>query len=120
MSSYKLVQFLKNYVNPQRIKTPVTICLRTARHGLNKLGCKYREIQKGVFVDGYEQPDVVEDCQRFLKIMEDLKPYMVEFEANGTMKPKVYPEDCVVGGDKRQPIIMITYDECMFSSNDRI
>ena len=52
--------------------------------------------------------------------MEDLKPYMVEFEENGTMKPKVYPEDCVVGGDKRQPIIMITYDECMFSSNDRI
>ena len=52
--------------------------------------------------------------------MEDLKPYMVEFEEDGKMKPKIYPSDCAVGGNDRRPIIVITHDECTFSANDGI
>lgn len=73
-----------------------------------------------MFVDGHERPDVVEDCERFLKVMEELKPYMIEFNKDGIMKDKEYSLNCAVGGGIRQPIIMITYDECMFSTNDGI
>ena len=52
--------------------------------------------------------------------MEELKPYMVTFEENGTMKPKIYPLNFAVGGDNCRPIIVITYDECIFSTNDGI
>lgn len=50
--------------------------------------------------------------------MEELKPYMVEFNEDGTMKDKEYPLDCAVGGGIRRPIIVITHDECTFSAND--
>ena len=50
--------------------------------------------------------------------MKELKQYLVEFEENGTIKPKAYPEDCQIGGEHRRPVICITHDECTFSAND--
>lgn len=94
-----MVQFLKTYVNPQGIETPITIRSRTARTWLRKLGYVYKDVQKDVFVDGHERSDVVEDRSNFLEKMEELKPYMVEFNEDGTMKPKVYPPDCAVKGE---------------------
>ena len=67
-------------------------------------------MRKDVFVDGHEHSDVVEDCINFLRKMEELKPYMVEFDENGAIKPKVYPSDCTVRGENRRPIIVITHD----------
>lgn len=64
-----------------------------------------------MFVDGHEQLDVVEDCERFLKTMEELKPYMVEFNEDSIMKDKKYSLNCVVDGRIRRSIIMITYNE---------
>ena len=101
LSSYKLVQFLKTYVSPERIETPIVICSRTAQKWLGKLGYEYKDVRKDVFVDGHERADVVEDRKNFLKRLEELKPYMVEFEEDGTMKPKIYPADCTVLGDER-------------------
>lgn len=91
---------------------------RTARKWLCKLGFEYKDIKKDVFIDGHERLDVVEDRNKFLKMMEELKPFIVEFESNGSMKPKKYPPGCIVGGDKRHPIIVITHNECTFSAND--
>ena len=65
---------------------------------------------KDVFVDEYEQSDVVEDYINFLRKMEELKPYMVEFDENGAIKPKIYPSDCTVRRENRWPIIIITYN----------
>lgn len=36
------------------------------------------------------------------------------------MKPKIYPFNSVVGGDKYWAIIVITYDKCIFSANDKV
>ena len=115
-----MVQFLKSYINPQGIETPITIRSRTARTWLRKLGYVYKDVRKDVFVDGHERSDVVEDRTHFLKKMEELKLYMVEFNEDGTMKPKVYPSDCAVEGENRRPIIVITHDECTFSANDGV
>ena len=56
---------------------------RTARNWLRKLGYEYKDVRKDVFVDGHERSDVVEDRKNFLQKMEELKPYIVEFEENG-------------------------------------
>ena len=77
-------------------------------------------MKKDVFIDGHERPDVVEDRERFLKTMKELKPYLVEFEEDGIMKVKNYPSDCKVGGNEHRPIIVITYNQSTFSSNDSI
>lgn len=34
------------------------------------------------------------------------------------MKPKVYPPNCTVKDKNKQPIIIITYNECNFVRND--
>lgn len=103
LSSYKLVQFLKNYVNPQGVETPIIFRSHRVRRWLCKLGYEYKDVHKDVhkdvFVDGHEQTDVVEDRKSFLKKMKELKPYMVDFYENGAMKPKTYPPNCAVKGE---------------------
>ena len=120
LSSYKLVQFLKIYTNLQRIETLISICLRTAWRWLCKLGYEYKDVNKDIFVDGHEQSDIVEDWINFLRKMEKLKPYIVEFDENDAMKSKVYPSDCAVKGKNRWPIIIITHNKCTFSANDGV
>lgn len=58
--------------------------------------------------------------KNFLKRLEELKPYIIEFEENGTIKPKIYLFDYVVGGNKRQLIIVIIHNKYIFSVNNRI
>ena len=111
---------MKAYENTQGIEIPITICLHKARRWLEKLGYEYKNVCKDIFIDGYKQLDVVEDCKNFLKKMEKLKPYMVKFEENGAMKAKIYSSDCAVGKTNRHPIMLITHDECTFSANDGI
>lgn len=76
-----MVQFLKNYVNPQGVETPIVIRLRIARTWLRKLGYVYKDVHKDVFVDGHEQSDVGKDCANFLKQMKELKP-LLSFDAD--------------------------------------
>ena len=51
-----------------------------------------------MFVNGHEQANIVKDYKNFLKRLEELKSYMVEFEKGSTMKLKIYPANCVVRG----------------------
>ncbi len=39
---------------------------------------------------------MVKDCANFLKVIKDLKPYIVEFKEDKIMKLKVYPNNCTV------------------------
>lgn len=57
LSSYKLVQFLKNHVNTQKVERPIVIHSYPAC----KLGYGYKNAHKDVFIDRYEQPNIVED-----------------------------------------------------------
>ena len=63
---------------------------------------------------------MVEDCACFLKIIEDLKSYKIEFEEDGNMKAKVYPDDYAVESQNWQAVIVITYDKCTFSANNDV
>jgi hypothetical protein len=141
LTSYKLVQFLSDYIRKQRpdiknscnatdIHTLFTasdnvprgrraiIRARMARRWLNRLGFRWKDIKKGVFIDGHERKDVIQHRETFLHTLHNMLPYMVEFDADGTIQPKEYPLDCCVGGPNRRPIIFITHDESVFSAND--
>ena len=63
---------------------------------------------------------MIKDREKFLNTMKDLELYLVEFEEDGSMKVKNYPDNCVVGGDVRRPDIVITHNKCTFSTNDGI
>ncbi len=74
---------------------------RTAWRWLCKLEYKYKDVHKDVFINGREWSDVIEDHKDFLNKMEELKPYIIKFDEDGAIKPKVYPLDCIVGGNDR-------------------
>jgi len=146
LNSYKLAQFVAKYLKENRPEThrstpeeidrsiqSVGICdaedpveyrkksgirSRTARKWLNKLGYNWKEVKKGVFIDGHERGDVVADRVKFLQRMKELEPYLVEFDSSGKILEKSYPDDCQVGGLRRRPTILITHDESIFSAND--
>lgn len=61
---------------------------------------------------------MVEYRKTFLNKMKLLLPYFVEFSNNRSILPKIYPENCVVDGLNRRPIILIIYNESIFSVND--
>lgn len=117
---YKLGQHLRKNDSPEKVQTPIEIKSRTVCKWLYKLGFKYKNVKKNVFVDKYEQPDVVEDCEKFLNIMKDLKPYLVEFEEDESMKTKNYLNHCAIKRDVHCSVIVITYDKCTLFANDRI
>jgi len=90
---------------------------RTARRWLAKLGFHWTEVKKGVYVDGHERVDVVEERVRFLEQLEGLRPYLVEFDKEGDIKAKQYPQGCQVGG-LHPPVILVTHDESTLNSNE--
>ena len=75
---------------------------------------------KNVFVDRHEQSDVVKDWKNFLQKIEELKPYIVEFEENNAIKPKVYLANYAVRGNNRRQVIIITHNEYIFPANNGI
>ena len=54
-------------------------------------------MRKNIFMNEYKQSDLVEDQINFLQKMGELKPYIVEFDKNGVIKPKAYPADYLMG-----------------------
>ena len=71
---------------------------RTERKWINCLSYKRKEVQRSVFFYGHERKDVVEYVKTFLTEIKSLLPYFVEFSNDESILPKVYPDDCVVGG----------------------
>ena len=101
---YKLIQFLKDYINLEGIGTSIEIRSHKAQNWLYKLKYEYENVRKDVSIDEYKRSDVV----------KNLKPYMVEFEKNCAIKTEIYPSDCVMEGDNHRPIIVITHDDVIF------
>lgn len=111
LSSYKVVQFLKDWSGPDPTKqSPIKIKARTTRRWLNQLGFTFQDVRKDDFIDGDERADVVENRVEFFQFMADLEPYLVEFDSEGKIKERDYPPDCEVGGINRRPVICITHD----------
>lgn len=96
------------------------ICLCTAQRQLCKLRYKYKDIHKDVSMNRYKRSNIVENCKIFFIKIKKLKLYMVEFKEDCTIKSKAYSSNYAIKGDKRQSIIVITYNKYIFSINNRI
>lgn len=63
---------------------------------------------------------MMEDYANFLKVIEDLKFYMVEFKEDETMKPKVYLNNYIVEDPNQRLVIIITHDKYIFFVNNGV
>lgn len=90
---------MKNYINPEGIETPIEICSQTTQNWLCKLKYEYQDVWYDMFFDEHECSDMVKDRNSFLTRMKDLKPYIVEFEENNAIKPKIYLFDYAARND---------------------
>lgn len=97
-------------------KTVIKPC--TTHIYLNKLGYQYIDIKKGVFFNRYKWPDIVEYRAQFLKELEALSPYLVEFQVDSSIEEKAYPLDCIVNDPNKRPVMLITHNESIFLIND--
>lgn len=68
----------------------------------------------------YEQSDIVNDYIKFLTKIKEMKLYFLEFKKDDIIKEKDYFFNWVVGNENCWPIIVISYDEYIFSANDDI
>lgn len=53
---------------PEKFKARLRLNHELLENGFISLGFEYKDVEKNVFVDGHEQPDVVEDCANFLNL----------------------------------------------------
>ena len=77
---------------------------RTARKWLNRLGYKWKEVQKGVFFDGHEREDVVEYRETFLndvpKVLNPVKSSTILGHYKSCLKKMDLCRDKVVLWDR--------------------
>lgn len=76
-------------------------------------------MQKDVFIDGYKPSDIIKDQKNFLQKIK-LKSYKEGFDKNGAMKSKIYLVNCIVEEINWQLVIIITYNKCIFSVNNKL
>lgn len=73
---YKLIQFLKKYVNPKIIKIFVVIYFCIAQKLLRKQEFGYKEVRKDIFRDNYKELDIIKDQNQFFITIKKLKLYI--------------------------------------------
>lgn len=52
--------------------------------------------------------------------MEELKPYIVEFNQDRVVKPRVYSSNYIIRAENCWPVVIITYNKCNFFVNNKI
>lgn len=57
---------------------------------------------------------MVEDSNRFFKKMKELKPYLVEFNENSTIKNKIYVPYYKISCENSWLIMVITHNKYIF------
>ena len=85
---------------------------RTARNWLRKLGFNWKDIHKGVYIDGHEREDVVRYRNEvFIPCFDRILPSLREWDETGNQLIKELPS-----GEKEK--ILVTHDESTFNAND--
>jgi len=77
MRPTKLRRYVNNFLLPE-LKIQDTISESTAVRWLKKIGFSLNRVQKGVYVDGHERPDVVASRNDFISYMfTQVLPYVL-------------------------------------------
>ncbi|KAA8908922.1 hypothetical protein FN846DRAFT_1010086, partial [Sphaerosporella brunnea] len=86
---------------------------RTARWWLKKLGFKFGQVRKGVYIDGHEREDVVSYRNKvFIPKWNEIERRLVIFKEDGTweLPPGLRPGETA--------LVFVTHDESTFNAND--
>ncbi len=59
-------------------------------------------MNKYVFIDGHKRSQLIKVSVKYLIFIKVLELYLIVFQANSTIKAKVYPMNYQVGGKKLQ------------------
>ena len=71
-------------------KGKLSVTVSTAVRWLRKLGFEWREVRKGVFIDGHEKEDVVDyRTHTFIPRWTELEPRMPQWNAEGKLVPPI-------------------------------
>ena len=83
-------------------------------HWLNALNIKYREVQKGIYVDGHQREDVLNYRHELLDKMEELASRIpiISTKREAIEGEIIWPLANV------RTILLVTIDEITFSAND--
>lgn len=87
-------------------KWGVGISTSTASLWLHELGFSYQQFSKGVYFDGHERPDVLEDRKVYLETLLSYENRMMVYQS-----PATDPSSPI------RPIIRVFHDESTFHSN---
>jgi len=98
---------------------------RTAVEWFHRCGYSWKDLRKGVYKDGHEQPDVLDyrDTQ-FLPRLAELEPTFVQFEL--VPATELTPEHIISRPPSAplphgvRPRVPVTHDECSFNSTDGV
>lgn len=81
---------------------------------------KYKNIKKDVFIDRYKRRNIVSDYKNLLKVIKELKPYLVKCNKDRIMKDKKYLLNYVIEGTDQRSLFIMTHDKSIFSTNNGI
>ena len=74
-------------------------------------------IKRKLSIDSLEISDVIENKVEILKIMKNLKSYLIELKENTTIKPYIHHKTCQVEREDCKPIIYFTDNKFIFAAN---
>lgn len=74
------------HFNKNEILTLIVIFLQTTQTWPNKLKFKDENIKNDIFIDEHEQSDLIPDYMNFLKVMEELISFIINFEKDDKTK----------------------------------
>jgi len=88
-----------------------SISLSTAQRWLSKMNWRYKEMKKGMFIDGHEREDVVAYRRAFVHRWADYEACFQFWDNNGNSLQ-------VPSHQSDHRLILITYDKSTFFQND--
>ena len=95
------------------MQQPRSIKARAATVWLKKMGYSWRDVKKGVYIDGHEREDVVKYRQEvFLPALQQVHTRLAKWDDNGTV---VREGSQLVGGLR---VVIVTHDESTFNVHD--
>lgn len=97
--------------------TRLSITERQIRRWLHKLGYSWKDIRKGVYIDGHEREDVVQYRKGFVRRMSEIYKSGLLVKVDTETGELLMPKDVPVG---KKPIMLFTHDESTFNANDGI
>lgn len=87
---------MKTYVNLKNIEIAIMICLYITQKKLYKLRYEYKNIYKNIFIDKYKQSNIIKVYKIFWNKIKKLKLYIVKFNKNNIIKPKIYSSNYAI------------------------